>query len=93
MPTPDEAQPAAGERPLSCPEMVELLTAYLDGALSARDAETFEAHLALCPGCVTYLEQFRETIDAAGTLREDDVDEATMSELLGAFRGWLASRK
>lgn len=93
MPTPEEAQPAAGGRPLSCPEMVELLTAYLDGALSARDAETFDVHLALCPGCVTYLEQFRETIDAAGTLREDDVDEATMSELLGAFRGWFASRK
>lgn len=93
MPTPEEAQPSAGARPLSCPEMVELLTAYLDGALSSRDAETFEVHLALCPGCVTYFGQFRETIAAAGTLREDDVDEATMSELLVAFRDWQASRK
>lgn len=79
-------------RPLSCPEMVELLTAYLDGAMATHDRVSFEAHLGLCPGCIAYLDQFRETIAAVGTLREEDVDPAVMDELLAGFRDWRAKR-
>lgn len=75
-------------QPLSCPEMVELLTAYLDGALDEPDRVSFDAHLGLCRGCRTYLEQFRETVACAGSLREDDVPPAVMAELLDSFRGW-----
>lgn len=82
--------PAAG--PLSCPEMVELLTAYLDGALSAADAARFDAHLGLCPGCVTYVDQFRETLDATGTLGDEHVPQGVMAQLLHAFRDWRGHR-
>ena len=79
-------------RPMSCPEMVELLTTYLDGALDDADRAAFDAHLGLCPGCVRYLDQYRETIAATGTLAESDVDPGVLAALLRAFRDWRASR-
>lgn len=78
--------------PLSCPEMVELLTAYLEGALTPADEARFDTHLGLCAGCVTYVEQFRETVDATGTLAEEQVPQGVMAQLLLAFRGWRAQR-
>lgn len=86
--TNDEPDPQA----LSCPEMVELLTDYLDGALSPQDTVSFDAHLGRCAGCATYVDQFRETIRATGTLAEGDIDESVMSELLTGFRDWRARR-
>jgi anti-sigma factor RsiW len=73
---------------LACRELVELVTEYLDGSLSRRDRARFDAHIAGCPNCTAYLEQFRETIRLTGTLRLEDVEPAARDELLDAFRGW-----
>ena len=51
---------------LTCEELVELVTEYVEGTLSADDQTRFERHLSICPGCRTYLEQFRETIAITG---------------------------
>jgi anti-sigma factor RsiW len=67
---------------------VELVTGYLDGSLSRRDRARFDAHIAGCPNCTAYLEQFRETIRLTGTLRAEDVEPAAREELLDVFRGW-----
>jgi len=60
-------------QPLVCRELVELVTDYLEGALSRGGRTRFEAHLAGCPHCTLYIEQFRETVRLIGTLskRED----------------------
>ncbi|MGH3250243.1 MAG: zf-HC2 domain-containing protein, partial [Trebonia sp.] len=42
-------------RGLVCQEVVELVTDYLEGALSSADNRRFEAHLAGCPHCTEYL--------------------------------------
>ena len=73
---------------ITCVELVELVTAYLEDALSAEDRVRFEQHLVMCEGCTTYLEQMRETIRLAGTLREDDLDDHARDALLHAFRTW-----
>ena len=52
-----------------CREMVELVTAYLEDALSDRQRRRFEAHLAGCPHCTEYLRQMRTTIAITGRLR------------------------
>ena len=73
---------------LACRELVELVTDYLEGRLSAREYYQFEAHLALCEGCRTYLEQMRQTIRALGRLTEDAVQPEVRARLLDVFREW-----
>jgi anti-sigma factor RsiW len=76
---------------LSCREVVELVTAYLEGALSLGDRMRFENHLSACDGCTMYLEQMRRTIELTGTLRIDDVPPDAVSKLVHAFRDWNAT--
>ncbi len=83
---------AAARAEMGCEELVELVTAYLDGALSAQDAERFESHLAECDGCEMYVEQFRETVAALGHLPPESLTPASERSLLSAFRDWRSRR-
>jgi hypothetical protein len=76
---------------MSCRELVELVTAYLEDALSLENRMRFEAHIAGCDGCTLYLQQMRRTIELTGTLRVDDVSREAEEKLLHAFRDWAAS--
>ena len=73
---------------MTCVELVELVTEYLEGPLPPEQRTRFEAHLDECPGCANYLDQMRRTIELTGRLREDDVLPQAMHSLLEAFRGW-----
>jgi anti-sigma factor RsiW len=73
---------------LSCRELVELVTDYLEDALDEADRRRFEAHIARCGGCTRYLEQLRQTIRITGTLTFDDLPSEAEDTLLHAFRGW-----
>ena len=71
---------------ISCQQVVELVTDYLEGALSPEDVARFEQHLSLCEGCVFYVEQIRMTIAAVGRIGEEDVQPAIRDDLVAAFR-------
>jgi len=73
---------------LSCQELVELVTAYLERALTAEDHARFEEHLATCGTCEVYLEQMRATIRLAGEMTVEDLSPEAERELLSAFRSW-----
>ena len=73
---------------LNCRELVELVTAYLEGDLSSGERKRFDAHLSACDGCTMYVEQMRRTIELTGTLRLDDVSREAEETLLRAFRDW-----
>jgi predicted anti-sigma-YlaC factor YlaD len=73
---------------MTCKELVELVTEYLEGTLSALDGARFEEHLAECPGCRTYLQQMRQTIRVLGRLPEEALSADSREELLRAFRTW-----
>jgi anti-sigma factor RsiW len=73
---------------ISCRELVELVTAYLEGDLSAGERKRFEAHLSGCDGCTMYVEQMRRTIELTGTLSVEDVSREAEEALLSAFRDW-----
>lgn len=73
---------------LSCRELVEIVTDYLEGALPDSERARFDDHLRGCPGCSTYVDQMRETIRLTGRLGEEDVPEHAREALLRAFRGW-----
>lgn len=78
---------------LTCQELVELVTAYRDGALPPQEQERFDAHLAICPPCVTYVEQLDLTIRALGQLDERIESAPTTQQLLHIFRDWKAERE
>jgi anti-sigma factor RsiW len=73
---------------LTCHEVVELVTDYLEGALPDADRRRVEDHLSTCDGCTRYLEQMRETIRLTGMLTEEQIPEDQKAALLEAFRGW-----
>ena len=77
---------------LTCQELVELVTDYLEGALPAAERARFEAHLATCDGCDAYLEQMRQTIQLAHRLSEDSLAPPVREGLLRTFRDWKAGR-
>jgi anti-sigma factor RsiW len=76
---------------LSCQELVELVTDYLEGALPDEERARFEAHVGPCSGCAEYLEQLRTTIALAGRLEPESLSPQAEEVLLRAFRGWRAS--
>jgi anti-sigma factor RsiW len=76
---------------MTCRELVEVITDYIEGTLPDDDRRRFEEHLGECPYCVSYLEQMRATIDTLGELREESLAPEVRNELLEAFRGWKQS--
>ncbi len=77
---------------LVCREFVEVVTDYLEGALSRRDAARLEAHLRRCGVCTEYLAQMRRTALLAGRLTVEDVPAEGRERLLQVFRQWRAER-
>jgi hypothetical protein len=73
---------------LTCRDVVELITDYLEDALPSDDRRRVEEHLGACPDCPNYVEQMRETIRLTGKLTEEQIPQEQKAKLLEAFRGW-----
>ena len=78
---------------LTCQELVELVTEYLENSLEPDARARFELHLDVCPACVDYLDQMRQTIRATGQLHEESLDTAVRDALLEAFRTWRVTER
>jgi predicted anti-sigma-YlaC factor YlaD len=76
------------ETPMTCQELVEVITDYLENRLASQDRRRFDEHLAACEGCHNYLEQIRETIRLTGRLPEESLSLDGRARLLEAFRGY-----
>ena len=73
---------------LSCQELIELVTDYVEGTLSPADQARFESHLGICADCHHYLDQMRQTILLVGALVEQDIPADAKERLLDAFQSW-----
>lgn len=73
---------------MTCKDLVELVTAYLEDVMEADTRARFDAHLEKCRGCRNYLDQFRITVHTVGHIRDDDLDPAFRDRLLEAFQNW-----
>ena len=73
---------------ISCRELVELVTAYLDGALAADVQQRVETHLEGCPYCVEYVEQIRITARGVAAATEALELRPDRDALLAAFRNF-----
>jgi hypothetical protein len=77
------------ELAITCADALELMTDYLEGALSSDDVDRFTRHLSLCQGCTVYLDQLRMTVRVVGEISGTDeflLDEETLDRLLALFR-------
>lgn len=73
---------------LTCKEVVELVTDYLEEALLPETEAQFEEHVASCPGCTIYLQQVRQTISMLQKLTQEPAFPETKEELLQIFQEW-----
>jgi anti-sigma factor (TIGR02949 family) len=73
---------------VTCSEVVELVTEYLERSLPADDATLVEQHLNFCEGCVSYVDQIRTTVATVGRIEPEDVPPDVRDRLLTAFRDW-----
>jgi anti-sigma factor RsiW len=75
---------------ITCQELVEVITDFLEGALPVEERDLVERHLAMCTWCETYLDQMQYTLTVLGRLREDDVPPPMLDALAHAFRAQRA---
>ena len=75
-------------RDIVCQQAVELVSDYLEGALSRADRRRYELHLAACPHCAEYLAQIRKTIELTGSITPDDLTPQVQDEFIVLYRQW-----
>jgi anti-sigma factor RsiW len=73
---------------ITCQELVELVTNYLEGALPEKERVWFEQHLVICRACSTHLDQVRATQRALKGLSSGHIDPEARAKLIDAFREW-----
>jgi anti-sigma factor RsiW len=73
---------------LSCQELVELVTEYLEGTLAPPERTRFEMHLCYCDWCRVYLRQMRDTAGLARRISEESLPPEGKEALMRVFRGW-----
>lgn len=66
---------------LSCKELIESLTDYLEGRLSLPRKAAFQLHLLCCGQCRDYLHNYETTIAASKQAFSDPDDEVTPTEV------------
>lgn len=76
---------------LTCKELVELVTEYLEGTLAPADRTRFEEHIMTCPPCRSHLDQMRRMLIVVGRVPEDSVSPDAERSLVEAFRDWKQS--
>ena len=77
---------AESRDPISCEELVELATEYLEGGLASQTVELLERHLDECEGCESHIDQVRATIAVIKASGSEPVPAETRDALLAAFR-------
>jgi len=56
---------------MTCKQLIEFLSEYLAGGLSADERARFESHLSMCSACRRYLSQFKTAMDLTNQLKSD----------------------
>jgi predicted anti-sigma-YlaC factor YlaD len=73
---------------LTCRDMTEIVTDYLEGRMTLGTRMRFHMHLGMCKHCRAYLRQMRLTVATLGRLPDEPMPADVKDELLRRFRGW-----
>ena len=80
------------QAPMTCQELVELVTDYFENALPDEERTRFETHLGGCSGCNFYIQQMRKTLELMGKHTTDDLSDPARDELMSVFRQWKSEK-
>jgi predicted anti-sigma-YlaC factor YlaD len=72
-------------RELTCAELVEQVTDYLEGTVSGQAAVDFRAHLTICERCEGYLDQMRTTIRLLRCASSDQLTPEAQARIIALF--------
>ena len=73
---------------LSCQEITEIITDYVEGRMSFADRMRFQMHVGMCKHCRAYLRQMKVTIETLGHLPAEPIPDGVRDELLQRFKSW-----
>jgi anti-sigma factor RsiW len=73
---------------MTCQDLAQLVTDYLDGAMPAAERAVFERHLAVCPACVRFVRQMKATVETLGRVPPEAITPEVEGKLLEQFRSW-----
>ena len=82
-----------GPEELTCRELVDLVTDYLDHRLEVEQHVQFEQHLVLCTGCQHHLDQMHGTLRVLRAVPDDELRPEALGVLMHAFRDWRAAEE
>ena len=77
---------------LSCKQLTELVTDYLEGRMGLADRMRFQMHLGMCKHCRAYLRQMKVTIEALGQLPGEPMPDDVRDEMRKRFADWHKAR-
>lgn len=77
---------------LSCQQITELVTDYLEGRMGLADRMRFHVHLGMCKHCRAYLRQMKATVAALGHLPDEPMPDDVRDELRERFASWQAAK-
>ena len=75
---------------LTCQQLTELVTNYLERRLPFSQRVAFQMHLGMCRHCRAYLQQMKQTIRTLGKLPSEPIPPDVREMLLERFRQWKA---
>ncbi len=78
---------------LTCQQLVELVTDYLENALNEEERRRFLAHLDGCRGCQIHLDQTRTTVRTLSAAPDDAVAPGAEDRLVNLYRRWLLDKR
>lgn len=78
---------------LSCKEVTELVTDYLEGRLSLMDRMRFKMHIGMCKHCRAYLSQMKKTVEVVGKMPDEPIPEDVHDELMKHFENWKGTSR
>jgi anti-sigma factor RsiW len=73
---------------LSCKQVTELITDYLEGRLDLIERMRFQMHVGMCKHCRAYLRQMKATVAAVGQLPDEHLPDDVRDEMRKRFATW-----
>jgi anti-sigma factor RsiW len=75
---------------LTCQQLVELITDYVEGALDEQRHADVVRHLSECDDCLRYVAQLQQTERVLASIQAPTLSSDDRAALIAAYRDWCA---